>query len=189
VVSISEDSDNDNACYLDNYSDSSKQAIKDMLISIYETEWQRTHDIEHKASSIIGFVGIIFTLTIASLSTILVEADEITRDKIFYSSIYSPIAIFLLLSFMALSIIFGILAINVKKWHVPFADKFLTYCKKIKTGDELLEAICNDYVGYTIANKATNDKTVKYLRLSLNLFAVSIVVLVIFTLVVINSFK
>jgi hypothetical protein len=191
VVSISDDkTTSEDKSYLDDYTEPSKQLIKEILFNAYESEWQRTHDIEHKASSIIGFVGIIFTLTIASLSTILVGADEITRDKVFYSSIYSPIGIFLILLLMALSIYCGIRATYVKSWEVPLANKFLEYCKEeTKTEKQLLEAILDDYVDNTTDNSKTNDKMAEYLKVSFILFLVSLACLIGFIMYIICSFK
>ncbi len=89
--------------------------INDSVIEMYKIEWQRTHDIENKATGVIGFVGIIFSLTIASLSTIISSADEITKEKIF-SATFLLILIFLILVFMMLSILCGIVALSVKDW-------------------------------------------------------------------------
>jgi magnesium-transporting ATPase (P-type) len=124
-----------------------------MVLYAYEAEWQRTHDIEHKASSSIGFVGVIFSLTIVTLSTILVSTDEVARDKIFFSSIFSLIGILVILAFMIVSVYFGIMALSVKEWKFPIADKFLEYCKnEPKEDEELLEAIFANYENNILEN-------------------------------------
>ena len=94
-----------------------------------------------------GFVGVIFSLTIITLSSIIVSTDEVTRTKILFSSIYSPIGIFIILSLMFLSIFFGIKALSVKEWWFLFVDKFLDYCKsEIESSDDLLKTILDEYV-------------------------------------------
>lgn len=190
VISIPDDTtDDEDKSYLDGHTKPSIQIIKEMLFNAYEAEWQRTHDIEHKASTIIGFVGIIFSLTIATLSTILVYTDETTRNKIFFSSIFSPIGIFLILSFMALSIFCGILTISVKEWKYPSANKFLEHCKEVDDESDILETVFENYKQNTVTNSNLNDKIAKYLKASHNLFLASLISLIIFILFIINSFN
>ena len=39
--------------------------IHDSINTMHQIEWQRTRDIESKATGIVGFVGVVFSLTIA----------------------------------------------------------------------------------------------------------------------------
>jgi ABC-type antimicrobial peptide transport system permease subunit len=190
VVSIPEDNPNSkDKSYLDDYSDSSKQLIKEMLFNAYDTEWQRTRDIEQKASSSIGFVGIILTLTIATLSTILVNSKDITREQIFFSSIFSSIGIALILFLMGLSIYYGVKTISVKNWKFPSASKLLDHCKEKKTDDEILEIMFENYTKIITLNSNLNDEISKYLRYSHYLFMASLASLIVFILMIIDSFS
>lgn len=190
MILIPEDNtDDEDKCYLDGYSDSSKQLIKELLFNAYENEWQRTRDIEQKASSLIGFVGIIFTLTIASLLTIFVDADESTKDNILFSSAYSEIGIFLILLLMFLSILFGIRTIYLDSWGVLDAGKLLNYCREeTQTENEFLEMTFDVYASNTADNNKTNNKLAKYLRISFIFFVVSLMSSIILTMFAINSF-
>ena len=121
-----------------------------------------------------GFVGVIFSLTIMALSSIIVSTDEVTRTKILFSSIYSPLMIFIILSLMFLSAFFGIAALSVKEWHFLLANKFLKHCKSEiessddlpKTSDDLLKTILDEYVDVTQKNAVNNAKIALYLKTS-----------------------
>ncbi|PQV42722.1 hypothetical protein [Methanohalophilus euhalobius] len=161
-----------------------------MVFDAYKAEWQRTHDIENKASNTIGFVGVIFSLTVVTLSTVLVYTDEITRTKIFFSSIYSPIGIFLILLFMILSIFFGIMALSVKEWSFPLAEDFLDHCKAQERAEvQLLEDIFSDYVRNINNNDELNDKIALYLRVSHISFLLSVIIVTIYFFFIIDAFN
>ncbi|MDR7664710.1 hypothetical protein RG963_02680 [Methanosarcina sp. Z-7115] len=91
------------------------------------TEWQKTRDIENKATGIVGFVGVIFSLTVASLSTLIASADAVTKEKIF-SATFLLILILLILVFFTSSILCGLIALNVRDWWFLRADDFTKYC-------------------------------------------------------------
>ena len=134
-----------------------------------------------------GFVGVIFSLTIITLSSIIVSTDEVTRTKILFSSIYSPIGIFIILSLMFLSIFFGIKALSVKEWWFLFVDKFLDYCKsEIESSDDLLKTILDEYVDGTKTNDVLNNKIALYLKLSHGFFLSSIFIVILYFIYILN---
>lgn len=166
------------------------EIISKFVVEMYQTEWQRTHDIENKATGIVGFVGIIFSLTIGSLATIIASADEATKEKIFSSSIFSPILL-LILSLMILSIFCGIMALNVKEWWFLIADKFLKYCNKTQEKNELTKEILYSTISEKvsqgiISNSTTNKKIASYLKWSYILFLMSICLLVFYIIFIIS---
>lgn len=75
-----------------------EKLIYESVVDMCNTEWQKTRDIENKATGIVGFVGVIFSLTVASLSTLIASADAVTKEKIF-SATFLLILIFLILVF------------------------------------------------------------------------------------------
>lgn len=161
--------------------------ICDYILDMYQIEWQRTHDIENKATGIVGFVGVIFSLTIASLFTIISSVDEVTKEKMFSSSLFLPLLIFFILAFMTLSIFCGIMALNVKIWWFLIADKFLNYCAKNKpTKEEIYTKIADQVTEGIIFNRNNNEKIANYLKCSYILFLSSIVLLVVYSVYILN---
>lgn len=189
MIHIQENETNETHHFLNNFSPESRSIITDMIYKAYSSEWQRTHDIENKASNTIGFVGVIFSLTVVTLSTILVSIDEVMRTKIFFSSILSPIAIFLILVLMILSIYFGILALSIKDWSFPIADKFLDICKTSSISDnELLEAVFENYKDNIFENSQLNDEIAIYLRRSHRLFVLSLISIALYFMYILNLY-
>lgn len=167
-----------------------KQLIHDTVINAYEIEWQRTHDIENKATGIVGFVGIIFSLTVATLSSLLTSEDGNIRIKIFSDFAISYLIIFIILTLMIFSIILGIKALNVKKWWFLLSDKFVEYCNRSKvTKEVILEKIIDEMTKGTKANSNKNDKIANYLKWSYTLFIASAILLALYIMYLIYICK
>jgi len=165
-----------------------KQLIYDTIINAYKTEWQRTHDIENKATGIVGFVGIILSLTVATLSSLLVSENEIVREKIFSGNVFSNLIIFSILTLMIFSIFLGIKALNVKEWWFLFADKFIEYCNNNDvTKKIILDKITTDIAKGTKINSDINDKIANYLAWSYKLFLASAIILAFYILYLIYA--
>lgn len=160
------------------------QVVHSYVFHAYQMEWQRTHDIENKATSIVGFVGVIFSLTIGSLSTFIVCADELVREKIFSSFIFSLILV-LILALMILSIFYGIKALNVKNWGFFKATDFCDYTKsdykkEKPTEVQLYNEMTDSFVELIKINDNLNKQISKYLNCSYKLFFSSLILLVIY---------
>ena len=165
----------------------SQRLILDTVLKAHDIEWQRTRDIENKASNTVGFVGIIFSLTIMTLSSIIVSTDEVTRTKILFSSIYSPIMIFTVLSLMFLSVFFGLKALSVKEWWFILVDEFLKKCKsEAKSSDELLKMMLEGYENGTKINDGVNTKIASYLKSAHILFLLSLIIIIIYFTYILN---
>lgn len=166
-----------------------EKIIHDSIIDMYKVEWQRTHDIESKATGIIGFVGIIFSLTIAFLTSLILTTDYSIREKLF-SSIFFPIFIFVILVTMTLSIHFGIKALDVKGWEFLIADKFLDYCKDKKpTKQAIYKKTAQEVTNLIIVNREKNKEIASHLKYSYKLFITSIIMLVIYFIYLLDNFK
>lgn len=180
-------SENKDCNFLQNYDSESKQLILNTVHKAHDIEWQRTRDIENKASNTVGFVGIIFSLTIMTLSSIIVSTDEVTRTKILFSSIYSPIMIFTVLSLMFLSVFFGLKALSVKEWWFILVDEFLKKCKsEAKSSDELLKMMLEGYENGTKINDGVNTKIASYLKSAHILFLLSLIIIIIYFTYILN---
>ncbi len=163
------------------------QIIHDTVVNAYQIEWQRTHDIENKATGIVGFVGIIFSLTVATISSLIISTNENTKAKIFSESVFPYLIIFIILVLMISSIFLGIKALNVKKWWFLFADKFLEYCNNNEVTKKIvLEKITDDVAEGAKINSEQNDKIANYLKCSYTLFLISIIILASYLIYVID---
>jgi len=162
--------------------DNITKIIHEYVFHMYQMEWQRTHDIENKVTSIVGFVGVILSLTIGSLSTIIACSNEVIRQKVFSSYIFSSIIV-IILALMILSIFYGIMALSVKEWGFFQAIDFCDYTKddfkgKRPTQKELYKEITESFEDLIAQNSDINKQIAKYLNYSYSLFFVSLVLLV-----------
>ena len=170
-----------------NYDIESKQLILSTVLKAYDVECQRTRDIENKAINTVGFVGVIFSLTIMTLSSIITSTDEVTRTKILFSSICSPIMIFIILLFMFLSILFGLYVLFVKNWWFLLVDNFLNECNnEDKSGDELVKMMLDGYEEGIKQNDGTNTKIASYLKNAQILFLLSLIIVIIYFIYILN---
>jgi len=184
---LKKNSDNEDCNFLQNYDDKSKQLILNTVLKAHDIEWQRTRDIENKASNTVGFVGVIFSLTIMTLSSIIVSTDEVTRTKILFSSIYSPITIFTILSLMFLSVFFGLKALSVKEWWFLLVEEFLKKCKsETKSSDDLLKMMLEGYENGTNINDGVNTKIASYLKNAHILFLLSLIIVIIYFIYILD---
>lgn len=141
------------------------------MINRYEFEWKRTYQIERKATNIVGFVGIIFSLV--SISGIFI-LEQTLSGNVFINSIF-----YYLLSLIALilTIIFGLMALYLKSRSVvPDPNIFredIIY-SGIETS-EILSHLSNDLVDATNANNQVNDKNVNLLIVSYATFILGII--------------
>lgn len=180
-------SDNEDCNFLQNYDDESKRLVLDTVLKAHDIEWQRTRDIENKASNTVGFVGVIFSLTIMTLSSIIVSTDEVTRTKLLFSSIYSPIMIVIILSLMFFSIFCGLKALSVKEWWFLFIDEFLKKCKsETKSSDDLLKMMLEGYEDGTKINDGLNTKIASYLKLAHIFFLLSLIIVIIYFIYILD---
>lgn len=127
-----------------------------------------------------GFVGVIFSLTIVTLSSLITSIDEASKLGEIFSSTYSSIAVFFILLLMVLSVIFGIGALSVKGWWFLLDDigKFHNYCtKKPRTKNEFLKNILANCLSGIEVNSDLNNKIAVYLKISYILFIVSMILI------------
>lgn len=165
----------------------SQRLILDTVLKAHDIEWQRTRDIENKASNAVGFVGVIFSLTIMTLTSIIVSTDEITRTKLLFSSIYSPIAIVIILSLMFFSVFFGVKALSVKGWWFLLVDGFRKNCiNEIESNNDLLKIMLEGYEGGTKDNDAINTKIAADLKFAQILFLLSLIFVIIYITYILN---
>lgn len=162
--------------------------IHDSITTMHQIEWQRTRDIESKATGIVGFVGVVFSLTIASLATIISASDDLTREKILSDiNLYTYILILVL---MILSIAFGILALTVKNWKYIAADGFIDFCnEEKKTINEIFIKLIKSNTKTICDNCEQNNQIADWLRWSYFLFIMSVIILLYYVVKLLYIFR
>lgn len=160
--------------------------IYDTVREAYNFEWQRTRDIENKATNVVGFTGVIFSLTIASLVSIISSDNKGMKEQIF-SLRYSHFLIFMILALMTSSIICGIMVVTVKHWWTLIVDKYLERCSDgKKTQREVQKFTIRTYKKCANMNSKNNEKIANLLRMSHYLFLSSIILLLIYIMYIIS---
>ena len=137
------------------------QFIYELIADRFRLEWERTNDLDGKASGIIGFVGIIVSLQ-AGLGSFLLK--EIPRTSEFYTHLC---ALFLLgIIFLMCSIFYGLKAYYVKTWKVvPDPEHLIEeYAKKDRSKIDIQRIVSKEISDAVTENKATNDKKAKFIR-------------------------
>lgn len=161
-------------------SDECEEIIYTSVVDMYNIEWGKTHDIENKATGIVGFVGVVFGLIIASISAIMSAVDPTTKEKIF-SSVGLLYFLGFILLLLTASILYGIKALTVKDWSFLEADKFEKYCKYIKPNkNQLYKKMTSQIINNIIENREQNRKIASYLKVSYILFMLSIGLLLVY---------
>lgn len=137
------------------------QLIYELIANRFRLEWQRTNDLDGKASGIIGFVGIIVSLQ-AGLGSFLLK--EIPRTCEFYIHLCT---LFLLgIIFLMCSILCGLKAYYVKTWKAVPDPEYLIeeYGKKDRNRIDILRKVATEISAAVAENKATNDEKAKFIR-------------------------
>ena len=137
------------------------QLIYELIVDQFHLEWQRTNILDGKASSIVGFVGIILSLE-AGLGGFLLK--EISRTSECYALLCS-----LFLSGIVLlmcSILCGLKAYYVKAWKVvPDPEHLIEeYAKKDKSRIVILKIVSKEIADSIKDNKKANDERVKFIK-------------------------
>ena len=146
---------------MDEETEKRDQLIYELIADRFRLEWQRTNDLDGKASGIIGFVGIIVSLA-AGLGGFLLK--EIPRTCDFYIHLC---ALFLLgIIFLMCSILCGLKAYYLKAWKVVPDPEYLIeeYAKKDRSRIDILRIVSAEISDAVTKNKLTNDEKAKFIR-------------------------
>jgi O-antigen/teichoic acid export membrane protein len=145
---------------MDEETEKRDQFIYELIANRFRLEWQRTSDLDGKASGIIGFVGIIVSLQ-AGLGGFILK--EISRTSECYA-----LLCFLFLSGIVLlmcSILCGLKAYYVKAWKVVPDPEYLIeeYAKKDRSRIDILRIVSAEISDAVTKNKTTNDEKAKFI--------------------------
>ncbi len=151
--------------------------IYELIADRFRLEWQRTNDLDGKASGIIGFVGIIVSLQ-AGLGSFLLK--EIPKTCDFYIHLC---ALFLSgIIFLMCSILCGLKAYYVKTWKVvPDPEHLIEeYAKKDRSRIDILRIVSAEIFDAVTKNKETNDEKAKFIKYGFALLILGILMVIIF---------
>lgn len=145
--------------------------VHDSMLSKYNLEWERTRDIESKATNLIGFVGVIFAIEAIAFSGL----DNISCIEI--------ILLGLSLLSLFITILFCLYVLNIKSWECGV--KYKTFMEDYAANAninrfEMLKTLSLHYADSGLKNSKTNDKNSKYLRYAFYSFEFSITTTVIY---------
>jgi len=153
------------------------QFIYELISDRFRLEVLRTSDLDGKASSIIGFVGIIISLQ-AGLGSFLLKEISKTNEY------YIPLCILFLLGIILLlcSILCGLKAYYVKIFKIIPDTEYLIeeYAKKDRSRIDILRIVSQEISNAVLKNKTTNDDKAKSIRYAFIFFVSGIAMVTIF---------
>jgi hypothetical protein len=153
------------------------QFIYELITDRFRLEWQRTNDLDGKASSVVGFVGIILSLEAGLGGFLLKEISET-------SECYALLCFLFLLGlvFLMCSILCGLKAYYVERWEVVPVPKHLIdeYAKKDRSRIDILRIVSAEISDAVKQNEATNDKKAKFIKYSIIFLASGIGMVILF---------
>jgi hypothetical protein len=137
------------------------QFIYELIADRFRLEWQRANDLDGKASSIIGFVGIIVSLQ-AGLGSFLLQSISRTSEY------YAQLSLLFLLGiiFLMCSILFSLKAYYVKTYKVVPDTEYLIeeYAKKGRSRIDILKEVSATISDVVTKNKSIIKGKVKFIQ-------------------------
>lgn len=148
----------------------------DTIVERYKAEWERTYQIESKATNIVGFVGIIFGLVSISGTYLINQTKE--GNVLVVSIVLYSFTLVLLIA----TIIFGLKTLYVRtRNHVPNPrDLQKDYFENIKSSDKIIIGLQESFVNATEYNSITNDNNANFLRYAFLSFVLGIFMTLLF---------
>jgi len=153
------------------------QLIYELINDRFRLEWQRTNDLDGKASSIIGFVGIIITLQAGLGSFLLKEIPKTFEFYILFSALFLSGIIFLICSILC-----GLKACYIRKWRVVPDPEYLIekFAKEDRSRIDILRIVSQEISDTVKKNETTNDDKARFIRYGFMFLVLGIVVVIMF---------
>ena len=151
--------------------------IYELIAERFRLEWQRINDLDGKASSIIGFIGIIVSLH-AGLGGFLLKELPKTNEYYFYLH-----GIFLLcFIFLMCSILYALKAYYIKTWiAIPDTEILIEkYAKKDRSRIDILRLVSQEISDAVKENKIKNDNKSISIKYSFGFLVFGIGMIIIF---------
>lgn len=156
--------------------DTQSKLIYDTIVERYKAEWERTYQIESKATNIVGFVGIIFGLVSIS-GTYLINQTKEGNVLVVSIVLYSFTLVLLIVT-----IIFGLKTLYVRtRTVVPNPrDVQNDYIENVENMDGIIEKLQDSFVNATEKNYKINSNNADFLIYSFISFALGIFMALLF---------
>ncbi len=153
------------------------QLIYELINDRFRLEWQRTNDLDGKASNIVGFVGIIITLQ-AGLGIFLLK--EIPKTFEFYF-IFSVLFLSSII-FLICSILCGLKACYIKKWGVvPDPEHLIEkYAKEDRNRIDILRIVSQEISDTVKKNETANEDKATFIRYGFMFLVLGIAMVIMF---------
>ncbi|ETA67852.1 hypothetical protein MettiDRAFT_1288 [Methanolobus tindarius DSM 2278] len=132
-----------------------KCCIYEAIKNMFDFHWDNTRDIERKATSLIGFVGIIFTIGTVIFSNV----EQISH----FGIISLGLGFFLLF----VTIVASATVLKVRLWHSGYDIKeFMVKSNQSMITEEILDYLIKEYIESCNENNKMNYHISKYLKIS-----------------------
>lgn len=146
--------------------------IYEIIVDRFKQEWKRTDDLDSKASSVIGFAGVLATLN----GGIVAGITEIIPQMQYKHLFVIPLIIFVL------SAVFGLLAYWLTSFSAIDPEAMIReYADRTET--EVLRTFVATTSILTMDNFQRNQRKVKFLYVAFVLLVVAIGLFFVFTIV------
>lgn len=151
--------------------------IYDVVTEKYKFEWQRFSQIESKATTTLGFLGVIFSLETTTGLYILKNVHDGYNYNFLEAVFFSFSLIFLFMS-----LIFALSSFWMREWAaVPNIKHFMSkYVNAAKNSTYMIKNLYIIYEDSIDCNYNNNEEKIKNLKYSLRFFAAGIVLLFLF---------
>jgi hypothetical protein len=152
------------------------QLIFDLISERFKVEWQLTNDLDTKASSLIGFVGIILSLEGIFVSLILTNLK--LTNNFFWLYLIFLVSIIPLIC----SMISGLMAFRVQEWdYAPDAKNLIKdYAKSHLSKLTILEDYSEIFSDILIDNRPKNEQKAKFIQLGYIFLTIGIIFVIAF---------
>lgn len=127
--------------------------VLDLVSERFKVEWNLASELDGKASSLTGFVGIIISLQVG-FGTVLI--DKIPKTNQYH--VYLYLFYFLGIIFLICSILFAFKAYYLKDYSlVPDPEELIHMAEDDETQQDIVRKIAVDMKIATLENKELND--------------------------------
>ena len=148
------------------------ELIYKIVVDRYDLEWKRTNDLDSKASSVIGFSGLLATLTAG--------ITELLPESYFKFLLYIPLVVFVI------SAIFGLRSYWIMEWEATDPEALIQrYSNRTKV--EVLRTFVATTSEMTMLNFVNNQRKVKWIYRAFVLLILAIVLFLAFSIVIVMS--
>jgi hypothetical protein len=148
--------------------------IYEVVTDKYKFEWERFSQIEKKATTTLGSIGVIFSLETTTGFYILKNIQDGYKVDVFSVMSFSLSLIFLLMA-----VAFGLSSFWMKEWRsVPDIKYFMSkYVNECKNSTEIIRSLYSTYEDAIDHNHKNNEEKIDTLKYSLRYFAIGILLL------------